>query len=95
MYTLSHGNLDHVESKYLTMPGTEQKPPEGNNTSASDLEQVGVWCSEVCDTSEQNTTNKIFTPEMCNTIFSLFTLSPKHPVIFDTGATLLPYSCVQ
>jgi hypothetical protein len=89
MYTSSHGDSDHVEPKYSTMPGTEQKPPEGNNTSASDVEQVGVWCSEVCDTSEQNATNKIFTPDMFNTIFSLFPLSPKHPIIFDTGASLV------
>ena len=90
MYTLSHSNSGHVDFKYSTMPGTEQKPPEGNNTSALDLEQVGVWCSEICDTSapEQNATNKIFTPKMFRAIFSLLPQSPKHPIIFDTGASL-------
>ena len=75
MYTLSHSDSDHIDFKTSAVTVTEQKPPKGNNTSASDLEQVGVWCSEVCDPpdTEPHTKEETLTPEMFSTIFSPLT----------------------
>jgi hypothetical protein len=65
--------------------------------STSSLEHIGIWCLEVSEGSNAEihkpTNNSIFTPEMFNTIFSTSTPIMRHPVIFDTGASLVitPY----
>jgi hypothetical protein len=72
------------------MIGTE--PPESNVLSTSSLEHIGIWCMEVSEGSNVDihkpTKNSIFTLEMSNTIFSTSTPIMRHPVKFDTGASL-------
>jgi hypothetical protein len=97
MYTLSHGNTEHIDLKNAaaSMIGTE--PPESNVMSTSSLEHIEIWCLEVSEESNveihKPTNNSIFTPEMFDTIFSTSTPIMRHPVIFDTGASLaiIPY----
>jgi hypothetical protein len=47
LYTLSHGDGEHIDFKRPEVQTPDQKVPEGNNASTSDLEQVGAWCAEV------------------------------------------------
>jgi hypothetical protein len=92
MYTLSRGDAEHIDLKNASasMIGTE--PPESNIVNTSSLEHIGILCLEVSEGSNveihKPTNNSIFTPEMFNTIFSTSTSIMRHPVIFDTGASL-------
>jgi hypothetical protein len=92
MYTLSHGDTEHIDLKNASasMIGTE--PPESNVVSTSSLEYIGIWCLEVSEGSNveihKPTNNSIFTPEMFNTIFSTSTPIMRHPLIFDAGVSL-------
>jgi hypothetical protein len=92
MYTLSHGNAEHIDLKNASasMIGTE--PPESNVVSTSSLEHIGIWCLEVSEGSNveipKPKNNSIFTPAMFNTIFSTSTPIMRHPMIFDNGASL-------
>jgi hypothetical protein len=90
LYTLSHSDSEHIDYKPSVTSTPEQKPPEGNNASSSDLEQIGVWCSEVSTalTEEHDINPKLFDPELYSTIFAFPSQSLKCPVIFDTGASL-------
>jgi hypothetical protein len=97
MYTLSHGDAEHIDLKNASasMIGTE--PPESNVVSTSRLEHIGIWCLEVSEGSNveiyKPKKNFIFTTEMFNMIFSTSTPIMRHPVIFDTDASLaiIPY----
>jgi hypothetical protein len=43
----SYSDSEHVDCKPLATLTPEQKPPEEKNASASDLEQIGVWMSQI------------------------------------------------
>jgi hypothetical protein len=49
MYTLSHGDAEHIDLKNASasMIGTE--PPESNVVNTSSLEHIGISCLEVSE----------------------------------------------